>query len=72
MWHHSEGHAMSSGCLWVQMLLHMDCSASSIFRSSHARKKCIYSTKISSFSILFSSQDTGRSTMLNARCFLCI
>lgn len=43
MGHHSDGHAVSLGC-----------SASSVSRGSHALKTCIYSTKISSFSTLFS------------------
>lgn len=55
MGHHSEDRAMSLGCLWVQVLLHMDCFASLMCRSSHALKKYIYSPKISNFSMLFSS-----------------
>lgn len=54
MGHRSDGRAMSLGCAGVQVLLHMDCSASSVCRGSHAPKMCVYSTKTSSFSALFS------------------
>lgn len=54
MGHHSDGHAMSSGCAGAQVLLHMDCCASMDCRGSHALKVCIYSTEISFFSALFS------------------
>lgn len=54
MGHHSDGHAMSSGCAGAQVLLHMDCCASLVCRGSHALKMCIYSTKIPILSALFS------------------
>lgn len=54
MGHHTDGRSMSLGCLWAQVLLHMDCFASLLSRGSRALKTCIYSTKISTFSMLFS------------------
>lgn len=52
MGHRTGVRARSLGSTWI-VLIHMDCSASSLCRGSHALKMCIYSTKIFTFLTLF-------------------